>query len=322
MGNDMTDIMSIVIIGGLAYYLIVQGNINKILSVIPSLPSVGAIGGGGDNGGSISGGRNAAPGGGIKFSVAGDWGSGRHDKWKATVAEMAKFKPNAVVYPGDYSYTGPEEFQPVIDATKAFGAKNFGTNGNHDGSDYADLFDEYSNAVVNLGNVSFMLLDSEDAGGAVTFAKANFAKMTQKWKVAVFHKPIYTAKSDHGPDGGMKALEPEFEKAGIQLVLAAHNHNYNRFSPKNGVTYMVCGTGGESHYSSGGASGIVKEDDTNFGTTNFTTSGSSISGKFVANGGAVIDTFTITDTGGAKAAAYVRSYNTRRIKKFSYPYSW
>ncbi len=70
---------------------------------------------------------------------------------------------------------------------------------------------------------------------------------------------------------------------------------------------MVCGTGGESHYSSGGASGIVKEDDSNFGTTNFTAGSSSITGQFVGVGGKVIDSFTITKN----KAGYVRAYHVR-----------
>ena len=302
MGSDMTDIISLVIFGGLAYYLLVGGGLQNISSVIPSVSGI-------ISSGSSGGGGGASPGGTTKFSCAGDWGSGRNSNWKGVVAEMKKFKPNAVVRVGDFSYTDAGAFEPVIDGIKAFGAKNLGCEGNHDGGDYDSLFDNFSNSVVNIGNCSFMLLNTESGDDSITFAKANFSKMTQKWKIVAFHKPFYTAKSDHGGDNSVKDLEPEFEKAGVQLVLTGHNHMYNRFSPKNGVVYMVCGTGGESHYSSGGGTGIAEENDSDFGTTNFTATASSIKGQFVGVGGKIIDTFSITDSG--KAAAYVRAYYAR-----------
>ncbi len=317
-------VVGIAVLAG-ATYAIYKGYLGQAVDALlnlklPDLGGGGSTGGdtGGGGGGTDTGGGGTDTGGGgtstgdaVKFSVAGDWGSGRNSNWQGVVAEMAKFKPNVVVVPGDLSYAGgAAKFKPVTDAIKKFGAKVFGAMGNHDGSGDAANFDAFSNSVQNVGNTSFMLLDTENGSGSVTFAKANFAKMTGKWKVVVFHKPIKTMKSDHAADEGkLGALVPEFEKAKINIVIGAHNHNYQRFAPVGNVTYFVCGTGGESHYSLSGG-GAVKSDAKNFGTTNFTTSATDIKGQFVGVGGAVIDSFTITATA-ATALAQTYMTNTR-----------
>jgi hypothetical protein len=41
---------------------------------------------------------------------------------------------------------------------------------------------------------------------------------------------------------------PLFERYGVDLVLAGHDHNYQRFAPRNGVTYVVHGGGRQELY--------------------------------------------------------------------------
>ncbi len=38
----------------------------------------------------------------------------------------------------------------------------------------------------------------------------------------------------------------KFEEAGVDLVLSGHDHNYQRFDERGGVTYVVTGGGGNS----------------------------------------------------------------------------
>ena len=310
-------VVGIAVLGGAAY-AIYKGYLGQAVDAILKgdfkLPDIGLPGGGGNGGdGTTDGGVDVLGGTGIViFSTAGDWGCARNSNWHGVVAQMEKFKPDVVVIPGDLSYSGAAKFKPVTDAIKKFGAKVFGAMGNHDSSSDAANFDAFSNSVQNVGNTSFMLLDTENASGTIAFAKANFAKMTGKWKVVVFHKPIKTMKSDHTPDEGkIGALVSEFEKAGINVVIQAHNHNYQRFAPVGNVVYFVCGTGGEGHYSLSGGS-AVKSDAKNFGTTNFTTSATDIKGQFVSTAGTVIDSFTITATA---ATALAHAYTARSRPK-------
>jgi predicted phosphodiesterase len=234
----------------------------------------------------------------LVFAAAGDWGSGRNGNWQKVVAQMATQKPSVVLVPGDMSYSGGVgKWKPVTDAIKKIPAKVFGAQGNHDDSSYGSTFDAYSNSVTTVGNVSFMSLNANSGASAVTYARANFSKMTAKWKVVFFHQPAVSTSSSHGQDKTMAGLIPDFEKAGVQIVIGAHNHIYLRYVKTNGVTYFVSGLGGESPYpigsNCGGCPAIAKSFNSTFGFVIFSASPTSCTGQFIDFNGKVIDTFTI-----------------------------
>jgi 3',5'-cyclic AMP phosphodiesterase CpdA len=65
------------------------------------------------------------------------------------------------------------------------------------------------------------------------------------WKVAYFHHPIYAPTGGHKPEGELKqGIENILRSAGVQMVLAGHDHYYARMKPQGGVTYFVTGGGG------------------------------------------------------------------------------
>lgn len=65
------------------------------------------------------------------------------------------------------------------------------------------------------------------------------------WKVVYFHEPIYAPGGAHEPAGDLKqGIEKVIDSAGVQLVLAGHDHFYARLKPQNGVNYMISGGGG------------------------------------------------------------------------------
>jgi len=74
---------------------------------------------------------------------------------------------------------------------------------------------------------------------------------------------VYTSPGEHAPDEAeiRDKVVPLFDQYHVNLVLQGHNHNYQRSYPLNygsgddkpkvvasGTTYIVAGTGGESHY--------------------------------------------------------------------------
>ena len=69
-----------------------------------------------------------------------------------------------------------------------------------------------------------------------------------QWKVAVFHHPPFTCGAYRSHPGIVRTWVPLFERHGVQLVLAGHDHNYQRFVPRRGVTYVVHGGGVGSYY--------------------------------------------------------------------------
>ena len=69
------------------------------------------------------------------------------------------------------------------------------------------------------------------------------------WKIAVFHHPPYTCGGHAGDTRVAREWVPLFESYGVQLVLSGHDHNYQRFAARNGVTYVVHGGGAAGLYS-------------------------------------------------------------------------
>ena len=59
------------------------------------------------------------------------------------------------------------------------------------------------------------------------------------------HRPPFSS-GQHGSDSQARAFfVPLFEKHGVPLVLAGHDHHYERVTPQNGVAYVVTGGGGK-----------------------------------------------------------------------------
>lgn len=66
-----------------------------------------------------------------------------------------------------------------------------------------------------------------------------------RWLIPFSHHPIYTAGPDHENDSEMReSFEPLFDAAGVRLVLAGHEHNF-QVSEVGGRTYVVSGASGQ-----------------------------------------------------------------------------
>jgi 3',5'-cyclic AMP phosphodiesterase CpdA len=69
---------------------------------------------------------------------------------------------------------------------------------------------------------------------------------TAKWKIAVFHHPIYSSAGEHGSDLSLRGrIEPLLTRYGVNVVLSGHDHVYERVKPQQGVQYFVTGAGGK-----------------------------------------------------------------------------
>lgn len=65
------------------------------------------------------------------------------------------------------------------------------------------------------------------------------------WRIPFSHHPLFCAGPEHGNDQEMiDALLPLFERGGVRLVLAGHEHNF-QVSEVDGRTYVVSGAGGK-----------------------------------------------------------------------------
>jgi acid phosphatase type 7 len=139
-----------------------------------------------------------------------------------------------------------------------------------------------------LGSWHIVVLNSEcdEVGGC------NAGSEQEKWlrkdladhpvacTLAYFHKPLFSSGSAHGDDLQVKPLWEALYKAGTDVVVNGHDHDYERFGPQTpdakadsvrGIREFVVGTGGKNHrpFSAPHANSEVRNADT-FGVLKLT----------------------------------------------------
>ena len=256
----------------------------------------------------------------FSFGTAGDWGS--NSDTAATASNIASHQNQIVIGLGDFCYCGsPDSWWngPLAPINHLMFR---GAQGNHDAdntgsSEYLRLFGQNNwTSPFNYKNVHFVPIDTESNPDAAALDK-DLATARQdpniKWIVAFYHKPIYTSPTNHEPDeAGIKNIVvPLFDKYHVDLVLQAHNHNYQRSYPlkadtvtetrpdsvyqsPKGSIYMVVGTGGEDNYPLDGQAPYIQNQFTGIpGFLKVDVSDTSLKGTFFANDGTIKDTFAI-----------------------------
>ncbi len=238
------------------------------------------------------------PGSNYYIGAAGDWGSARNDNWEQTVDLMIDNKVNLALGLGDYSYESVEEFEPVVDELKNAGIPMKGAKGDHDSNGYEVLFDQPSMVYAfDAGLARIIMLDSEKSPSSnVQFLEKELKATTKPWKIVVITTPLYTSPSNHGADKDQsRALQPLFDKYGVDLVMWGDNHNYERLKlPDKPTVFIQSGTGGESHYDfKGQIPESVYQNDKDFGITKIIVSDKSLMGQFISHSGKILDNFII-----------------------------
>jgi Calcineurin-like phosphoesterase len=68
-----------------------------------------------------------------------------------------------------------------------------------------------------------------------------------KWKIALFHHPLYSSADRHGSDFHLRnELEPLLIKYGVDAAFSGHDHVYERTRPQQGVQYFTSGAGAKT----------------------------------------------------------------------------
>jgi hypothetical protein len=131
-------------------------------------------------------------------------------------------------------------------------------------SGYADHAERFYS--FDYGTVHFVALDTELAfqdpvrrQAQLAWLERDLASTTQPWRIAVVHRPPYSAGTHHGSDLAVRQyVSPLLEKYGVQLALTGHEHSYERTVPLQEqsttgrpVTYIVTGGGGAPLYPAG-----------------------------------------------------------------------
>lgn len=76
---------------------------------------------------------------------------------------------------------------------------------------------------------------------------ADLAAHPARCTLAYWHHARFSSGL-HGSDPTMAPLWSTLARAGADVVLAGHDHHYERFAPIDGIRSFVVGTGGRSHY--------------------------------------------------------------------------
>ena len=258
----------------------------------------------------------------VRFAAIGDFDANSSTR---TVADLINtWSPEFVITAGDNNYSNNGstsawdnavgqyfgayiQYPPGSTSSYAPGSsinRFFPALGNHDwdSGGYTGYFalpgnERYYDFV--QGPIHFFVLDSdarEPDGTTSTSTQGQWlhtrlAASTAPWKIVYFHHPPYSS-AQHGNTSGMQW---PFQQWGASLVMAGHDHDYERIM-KSGFPYLVNGFGGRSLYNFGTPQpGSVVRYNANYGAMliEATPLTMTLKAYSIANGGKLIDDFTL-----------------------------
>ena len=221
----------------------------------------------------------------VSFLVFGDSGDGSSNQLAVTL-QMVTEQPDFVVHVGDIAYQSGTyneftanyfEYYKTLMRRACF----FTIAGNHEyytqnSAPYLALHAPPTNTVplpdsgkyysFDWAGMHFTALDANLLDPQFAAAQArmlawfdnDLAQSQALWKIVFFHQTAYPIQHhiDDPIDIAARALfVPILERHGVQLVLAGHEHNYQRSKPMRAGVPVPIGTGGTIYMVSGGGGG-------------------------------------------------------------------
>jgi predicted phosphodiesterase len=145
--------------------------------------------------------------------------------------------------PQDFDRKFTEPFKPLLDA----GVKFYAALGNHDDPDQRFFKPFNMNGeryyTFTKGPIEFFVIDSNYMDPKQrAWLEKELSESRSKWKIVYGHHPLYSTGNTHGSETDLRALvEPLFVKYGVNIVLAGHEHFYERLKPQKGIAYFISG---------------------------------------------------------------------------------
>jgi 3',5'-cyclic AMP phosphodiesterase CpdA len=200
----------------------------------------------------------------VRIAIAGDTGTSSNAK--SVTAERIRLESredpyDALLLLGDLIYDVGDSalveervttpFGPILDE----GAELLPVLGNHDyGSDeQQEILEALGRSegwyTEQIGPLRVVVLDSNrvEDDRQQEWLRATLAEPTspETWTVVAMHHPGYSAGSHGSEESVREAWVPLFAEFDVPLVLAGHDHDYQRSTPQSGVTYVVSGAGAQ-----------------------------------------------------------------------------
>lgn len=247
---------------------------------------------------------------GVRIAVAGDTGTGdaaERSTAQRMLVQGRKDPYDGLLLLGDLIYDDgdadlvdrvvAQPFAPIVDG----GAELIPVLGNHDymSDQQTEILDSLGRQspwyVARVGSVR-VVVDSNRVGDPeqTRWLRDILAEPQQEgeWTIVGMHHPAYSA-GFHGSDLAVRqAWSQMFKDADVPLVLAGHDHDYQRSVPQDGVIYVVSGAGaklrptGQEEFTAVSASRLHFLDLLFYDDR--------LVGRAIDQSGRLVDTFTIT----------------------------
>jgi predicted phosphodiesterase len=245
----------------------------------------------------------------IKFLVMGDSGSRSRRQFELAdqmAAARAQFPFEFAVMLGDNLYGREnanayvERFERPYKALLDQGVEFFAALGNHDSPNqrlYKQFnMDGHRYYSFSRGPVQFFVMDSTYMDRAqLTWLERELDGSRARWKIAYAHHPLYSSGARHGSELDLRALvEPLFVKYGVDVVLAGHEHFYERINPQHGIYYFTSGAAGKlrkGNIRRGGLTAAGYDQDLSFMLMEI--EGDELHFQVIARSGATVDSGVI-----------------------------
>jgi hypothetical protein len=271
----------------------------------------------------------------FNIAAVGDWAC--NDNSQNTLKNIVSKKPELIIALDDLSYQRTAEcwfdlISSVDNITRI-------VRGDHDNDFRMSQYMQHFNMSkefysFNNGNIHFLIMSTEipyELGSEqYEFVKSDLenasTNSTIDWIITAYHQPAYISQNDCkgcSPRVTLRELyHPLFDKYNVDLVLQAHNHNYERTYPilynskdsenplmvnsnknsynydidnSHGVIFATVGTGGGELNNFEVQVPYVVTQHRGFGFLNIelTNNGTRLNSTFYANDGTLPDHFTI-----------------------------
>lgn len=217
----------------------------------------------------------------ITVAAVGDSRDG-YDVWAQIVTQLAARTPDVIVFSGDAVTLGQlqREWDEFFTAAEPLltSVPMVSVHGNHDinspnyyaqfampGNEENYSFDYGAAHLVVVNDTPEQLADLTVTIPA--FLEADLAAATAPWLVVNHHRPLYSASERHGSDTTLRdTWAPIFDAHGVDLVLAGHDHDYERSKPMRANTVQATPADGTIYVVSGGAGAELYGNGTDFWT--------------------------------------------------------
>lgn len=204
----------------------------------------------------------------LRFAIIGDagrWSKQQQELARELISQRQAFPYEFVLMLGDNNYGdgSPESYRvrfeqpykPLLDA----GVKFYAALGNHDigpqwdyplfnmnGHRYYTFEEKKGVPLISENSVRFFVLDTNQLDtDQVAWFERELSGSNADWKIAFFHHPIYSSgRYTWTTLVRRRTLEPLMVKYGVDVVLAGHEHVYERMVPQNGIVHFTSGSAG------------------------------------------------------------------------------